>query len=223
MKFQINKAIDEIINLTIVGNPNFNYQVPYKTIKFYEFDNKTIYSVIAGELKKGKCEDKTYKFQFTNSIIPIEFSEIVLKMKLPDFYAFCQKGTDNSFIDCKIPNQSDYCLVLDDSIDILVDSIEPENMEIDSNISLYFHGFANKGTLEINPQNITNKYIDGNYFYFVMKYKKSFDENISETLTFNMDISEMNGNGIISSSCFLDNEYINCSVTKENLKNGNNS
>ena len=33
----------------------------------------------------------------------------------------------------------------------------------------------------------------------------------------------MNGNGIISSSCFLDNEYINCSVTKENLKNGNNS
>ena len=223
MKFQINKAIDEIINLTIVGNPNFSYQVPYKTIKFYEFDNKTIYSVIAGELKKGKCEDKTYKFQFTNSIIPIEFSEIVLKMKLPDFYAFCQKGTDNSFIDCKIPNQSDYCLVLDDSIDILVDSIEPENMEIDSNISLYFHGFANKGTLEINPQNITNKYIDGNYFYFVMKYKKSFDENISEALSFNMDISEMNGNGIISSSCFLDNEYINCSVTKENLKNGNNS
>ena len=223
----INKKIDEIKNLTIFDNPSINYQVPNKSLKFYEFDNKTIISVFAGELKKGKCIGNKYKFQFINSIIPIEFPEIYLYMKIPYSIAFCNKSSDYSSIDCEISDNRDKCLVEDDSIDILVDFMEPENKQIDNNnISIYFHGFANKGTLEVNEQNITNKYIDGNNFYFLMKYKKTFNENISNSLPFNMTIIEMKiaeNKSDIRASCFLENEYINCSVAKDKLANGNNS
>ena len=211
---------EKMINFTIINNPLDNYEVDNKTIRFYEFEDKKIYDIIAGPIQKGYCDDtKAYKFNFTNSIIPFDYEDIAFKMKEPNFYTFCSAKSSISTIECEITKSGKDC-PFDEDQDLIVGSEDPSLFEYNENITLYFSNFSNKQTLTIYGKKIIYKYIQDNYFYFFMNYTYSSKGTLQNKI-FDLTFNEGNYENI--ANCIFQNTYINCSCNKEMLKNGSNS
>ena len=221
IKCEINlKSTSNLINLTILNDPLNYLDIPNKTMKFYNFKNKAIYTIIAGQLIKGKCDKDIYKFQFINSIVPIS-SYIFITIDYLMYYAYCLAEYNNDIINCEIDNSEDYCLV-DEESDIKVVSQESETI-ISENITIYIDGFVNKETKTIYAENIINKYIAGSNFYFLLNFTSSVSLNFSSNISFDIIFKEKNKEVDLIAVCSLENNSINCSCNNEYLNIGNNS
>ena len=216
----------QLQSLKIISDPSKDeINNPGKTLYFNGFKGKSIYYIFAGQLKKGKCEGSKYIFQFTNSTVPKGFNSKLFQMKQPNYKTNCSANSGSTTINCEISDSDEeQCLIHEDEedMDIIVGSEEPGFIfDNDNQITIYFQGFANKETKTIEAQNISNKYIEGNDFIFIIKY--NFDLVISDTFKFDMNFTELNHEQNLTANCVLNNENIKCSYDSGSLINGNNS
>ena len=219
---------EKIKNLTIVENPIDSSLIPSKTINFDGFKNKSIYTIIAGQLQKGNCElePNIYRFNFTNSIIPISKTDIIFKMKKSNLYAICTAtitGNDE-VIECSITKSGNSCPIEDQDDDISVSTEEPKIQTIDENITLYFSGFANKSTFTVKALYISNKYDDKEKenFYFNINYTCKGEEKEKEKIdgkSFDLTFKEEDKN-IIANCIFKEGNEIVCKTLLKNIKSG---
>ena len=97
---------------------------------------------------------------------------------------------------------------------------------IDEEKTLSYKGFAFKETKTIYGQSIINKYIEGDYFYFLLN-NSNFINDLSNYKPFEIKFKEKNEDKVLdnelSAVCHFEKSYINCSCKKENLLNDDNS
>ena len=214
---------EKIINLTIFDEPIDSSLIPSKTLKFFGFKGKSIYTIVAGQLQKGKCnEPGIYKFNFTNSKIPKSWTDIIFKMNKTNLYAMCNATEGNSIIECSITKTGSLCPIEDQDEDISINTQEPSYKWSDDNSILYFSGFANKSTLTVMGKNIINKYEEKGNFVFIITYNyrnEAEKEDIAEE-SFNLPI-EVKSKEIIA-NCIFEKDYnIICKTSLEEVKSGN--
>ena len=224
---------EKIINLTIVENPIDSSLIPSKTLNFDNFQNKSIYTIVAGQLQKGKCDLESYiysfnfkpyiyRFNFTNSIIPMEMTDIIFRMSKSNLYAICDtKGKET--LNCSITKLGTSCPIEDQDGDISIGTEEPNYQILDENIIIYFSGFANKSTLTIIATNISEKYEDDKYFFFIINYKYKVEEQEIEKIvgkTFNLAFKpiKQESKEIIANCNFDEKKIIICKTPLEDGK-----
>ena len=211
------------INLIILKEPKDNYEfLEEKTIIFKGFQIQKINTLIAGKIKKGKCEENsnTYLFSFENSTIPISLSKktnFVLQMKEPGLTILCSLPKINiteqkiANITCEITGTSQCPYLEDENYNLIVDKYEPKFIQVNES-ALYFSSFSNQSTINytISVYNIINDTIDNCKCYFNLANKVE-PQYLIEDIKFSFNISLKNIQYI--SKCILFNNI--------NINNGN--
>ena len=189
-----NYANVDIKHIYISTEPSDNINsIQGKTLKFNNFKNKEINTLIAGYIEKGGCDtDKiNYTIYFRNcksemSNLNKEFS---LPMSLPETSAKCKIINGNPLqslydVFCSIKGPNSCAVVNSSNTDFTVGPNEPEeNILSDLNI-LYYFNFSGQTTIDTR-----NKYIYKGGILSKGSVKKSDDKVL---YSFNIEHSSLN-------------------------------
>ena len=228
----------EVSYIKILKNPKDDYNsLVEKTIVFNNFEGKTINTLKAGKIEKGKCEENKnyYYFYFKNSLLN-NFTENInrnftLQMKAPNRKAICMSikiENIESLYDIKCYIEGYLNCPIDEEEDIIIDINEPEPIQINNNSSLYFSFFSSQNTLNysISVGNLIKpKKIDNCQYYFTFS-KIIIDPNILiKEIEFYFDIffneKIYKAECIITNSSDINNDriqldHLSCSFDLEN-------
>ena len=211
IKCIINNVESNNVNLKILEDPidDFDKFSDKKTITFKNFQNKEIKTFIAGKLNKGKCIDKIYEFNFTNSTSTsiLSNNSILLNMSIPTKLAICNNSNISAnTLYCVIEGVNTCPVSEDMGIEVRED---PNPIQLNDSIILYFSSFSGKSAKEytISVGNLLKSNINKE----TCKYYFEFSEIITNiSVSFSFDIL-FNNNTINKAHCSLDNNSMKSS------------
>ena len=142
-------CVQDIIltNNAIQPNPNQEIFAPH-SVFFYDFNNKRTFTIKAGKLNKGTCNNDQYIFSFTNNVITyndndsfnLRFTSISNANN--DLEALCSLTKDNNEIICT----SNSCPKEED--DLKITEPQPPSKIVNSD-TIWYENFVNSYTTSI--------------------------------------------------------------------------
>ena len=204
-----------------------------KTIIFNSFENKEIYTFVAGLIEKGHCESNNkYVFYFRNCTTQMHIKsnlEFDLVIKYPNSISNCiteyNKVTSFYDVKCIIGEKNNKCIVESDEDDITISDDNPLAKRYNDLKILYYFNFANQSTVDtslryyLNGGIITKQAIqrleNNNYNYIFNIKECSINQPLNESYNLNIPIQL----SIYENSAIKINKYNSiCNIPKD-IKN----